>query len=145
MTSTTSISDALDHMEVCPGGLESWRMFKKNSKLQSCAPGRSVYAALSVPVYTANATQNRVSIPECLEPIPKRFLLRLFTAADYRVSVFCNDGTVRKAVDDELNAPIPPPEISPVKQPQTRKRLSSEVNKESIKSHKKNKKAKKSA
>lgn len=110
MNTKTSVSEALDHMQCCAGQLESWKLFKTNSKLFTSAPGRSVYAALSESVHTAFVKENQVHIPEQLEPIPKRFLLRLFQALQYRVQVVDEYGNLRDAVPDELEAPNTTPQ-----------------------------------
>jgi len=73
----TTVSDALDHMVVCGGELETWKFFKKNAKLLTSAPDKSVYSQLSDYLHTQimSAKENVVSISEWIEPIAKRFLL----------------------------------------------------------------------
>ena len=119
LTPKTTVSDALDHMQTCCGQLEGWKLFKNNTKLFTSAPGRSVYPALSESVHTADVKENQVQVPEFLEPIPKRFLLRLFTALQYVVKIVDRQGNVRDPVRDELYTAVP----SPVKV--TRKRSNS--------------------
>ena len=119
LTPKTTVSDALDHMQTCCGQLEGWKLFKNNTKLFTSAPGRSVYSALSESVHTADVKENQVQVPEFLEPIPKRFLLRLFTALQYVVKIVDRQGNVRDPVRDELYTAVP----SPVKV--TRKRSNS--------------------
>eukprot|EP01031_Cornospumella_fuschlensis_P032844 gene32844-39715_t len=105
LTAKTPVSEALDHLQCCSGQLETWRAFKNNSKLYTSAPGRRVYAALSESVHTASVRENKVHVPEFLEPIPKRFLLRLFKILGYRVQVVDVHGNVRDPVPDELETP----------------------------------------
>ena len=140
MNSKTSVSDALDHMHTCPGQLESWRLFKTNSKLYTSAPGRTVYAALSESVHNATVKENQVHVPEQIEPYPKRFLLRLFLALGYVVKVVDRNGNLREPVRDELETPNPTPG-----KPTNKKRgRSASISSESSSSSS-NKKAKKSS
>ena len=138
LTTKTSVSDALDHMQSCPGQLETWKPFKTNSKLYLSAPGKSVYSALSESVHTAYPKENQVHIPEYLDPIPKRFLLRLFKVLGYRVHIIDRDGNLRDPVPDELETPQP----SPVEK-QKRGRSESGIDESTSKKKSKNKKDKK--
>ena len=116
LSKTLNVSEALDHMLECPGKLESWKFFTKNSKLLTSAPGREVYSHLSNFIHNEmGAKANKVSVPEWLEPIEKRFLLRLFKAKGFIVNVIDFAGNVRAPVDDEWNSsPNSTPEPSPV-------------------------------
>ena len=92
------------------------------------------------------AKANVVNVPEVLEPIEKRFLLRLFRAKGYEVKVVCPVGAVRSPTEHEWNSS---PESSPVTSPVDelkRKRNDVHTNPGSVnkaKKHKKNKNNKK--
>mmetsp|Transcript_20122 Transcript_20122/g.27647 ORF Transcript_20122/g.27647 Transcript_20122/m.27647 type:complete len:205 (+) Transcript_20122:38-652(+) len=117
LSKTLNVSEALDHMLECPGKLESWKFFSKNSKLLTSAPGRELYNHLSNYIHNEmGAKENKVSVPEWLEPIEKRFLLRLFKAKGYIVNVIDLVGNIRAPVEDEWNSsPDSTPEPSPLK------------------------------
>lgn len=107
----TTISDALDHMQACTGALESWRIFKKNAKLTTSGPGESVYSQLSDYMHTQMfSKENVVSIPEWLEPVMKRFLLRLFIAKSFKVNIVDARGEIREPVPKEFETS---PQTSP--------------------------------
>ena len=114
---TLNVSEALDHMLECPGKLESWKFFTKNAKLLTSAPGRELYHHLSNVIHNEmGAKENKVSVPEWLEPIEKRFLLRLFKVKGFIVNVIDLGGKIRAPVEDEWNSsPESTPEPSPHK------------------------------
>lgn len=142
LNSKTSVSDALDHMQSCPGQLETWKVFKSNSKLYTSAPGKAVYSSLSESVHTAYVKENQVHIPEFLEPIPKRFLLRLFKVLQYRVQVVDREGNLRDPVPDELETPQSSPEIDKKKNKRSQSESSNDTSDNKTSKKKKSKKNK---
>jgi hypothetical protein len=125
-----NVSDALDHMVKCEGKLDSWKFFSKNSKLCTSAPGKSLYKSLSEYIHTQmSAKENIVKIPEWLEPIEKRFLLRLFKVRGYQVRVIGTAGEVRDPTEHEL---VTSPEVSPVKLNKSKNKRNTEDNEVAI-------------
>ena len=62
------------------------------------------------------AKENKVSVPEWLEPFEKRYLLRLFKAKGYIINVIDLVGNIRAPVEDEWNSsPESTPQPSPLK------------------------------
>jgi hypothetical protein len=104
MTAKTTVSDALDHMLVCAGNLHTWSKFQKNAKLCTSAPGKAVYKQLSERIhFEMQPSENKANIPDWMEPISKRFLIRLLLAQNYEVSIITTDGTTRPPVAGELD------------------------------------------
>jgi len=113
----------------CPGNIDFWRYFKKNSKLSTSAPGRSVYGALSDYIHNTalSARANNVEVPDWLEPVEKRFLLRLFMVKNFQVRVVDTHGNVRVPTESELDTS---PENSPVVSPEKKEEEGAKKKKE---------------
>jgi len=97
-----AVNDALEHLLVCPGKLEAWSFFTKDSKKLIPLTGNDLNHH-----YDYDTIGN---VPECLDPIEKRFLLRLFMSRGFLTNVIDCHGNVRSPVDVEINAfpDIPP-------------------------------------
>lgn len=125
MTSKTTVTDALEHMLGCPGQLNTWKYFQKNAKLFTSAPGKSVYKGLSEHIhFEMHPSENIANVPDWMEPISKRFLIRLLKIQNYEVNIITTGGYTRPPVPREIETS---PETSPVASPVVdRKRKSSE-------------------
>jgi hypothetical protein len=74
-----------------------------------------VYKQLSERIYfEMQPYENKANIPDWMEPISKRFLIRLLLAQNYEVSIITTDGSTRPPVAGELETS---PESSPVTSP----------------------------
>ena len=89
LSKTLDVSEALEHMLICPRKIDSSGFFQKIFKLCKPVPGKSVYSRLSENFHQEISSKvNVVNVPEWLEPIEKRSFLLLARGFNDTVGFF---------------------------------------------------------